>query len=81
MILVSSQSKCNFFFFCTYRSPITRPIQELTRRRILEKKKTPNILSTVFKVERLPQQDHFKVKGYKYKDNNQKQGRKSKVDD
>ena len=58
------------FFFCTFRSPITRPIQELTRRRILEKKKTPNILSTVFKVERLPQQDHFKVKGYKYKDNN-----------
>ena len=27
--------------FCTYRSPITRPIQELTRRRILEVKKTP----------------------------------------
>ena len=35
----------------------------------------------MFKVERLPQQDHFKIKGYKYKDNKQKQGRKSKVDD
>ena len=66
---------------CLYRSPITRPIQELTRRKILEIKKTQKILSTVFKVEGLPQQDHFKVKGYKYKDNNQKQGRKSKVDD
>ena len=57
-------------FFFTYRSPITRPIQELTRRKILEIKKIPNILSPVFKVEGLPQQDHFKVKGYKYKDNN-----------
>ena len=50
-------------FFCTYRSPITRPIQELTIRKILEIKKTPNMLSPVFKIQGLPQQDHFKVKG------------------
>ena len=54
-------------FFCTYRSPITRSVQELTRRRILEIMKTQNILSPVFKVKGLPQQDHFKFKGYKIK--------------
>jgi hypothetical protein len=51
---------CWYIFFGTYRSPITRPIQELTRERILEYKENP-----VFKVEGLPQQDYFKVKGYK----------------
>ena len=47
--------------------PITRSVQELTRRRILEIKKTQNILSPVFKVKGLSQQVHFKFKGYKIK--------------
>ena len=41
-----------FFYFCAYRLPITRPIQELTKRSILKYKEYPNILSLEFKVER-----------------------------
>jgi hypothetical protein len=49
-------------FFSLYFRPhahITRSIQEQTGKGILEKKENPNNSSSMFKVEGLPQQDHF----------------------